>query len=105
MCDTIVLLNGTELGSIGQMREYGFIVKESISDGECLCILDFPEFFESDNRSFKKGWFPFPGWAEIDEEGRDYWNDAFFVLPHPEYEDMFFMEKRGDWPHGFEGDE
>lgn len=102
MCDSILMLDGAELSSPGELRALGFEIADNVPDNTCLCGLDVGRLFLTQfnkHRFLRKSYF-FSAWQEVDDEGRTH-SDAYFVLPDPESDFIDHMIERGDWPHGF----
>jgi hypothetical protein len=99
MCDSVMLLDGTEVWSVGGLRTKDFDVPSEVGERECLCRVDLEAILAADGRRFKRGYFGMCEWSEQDAEGRTHWEDAYDYVEKGEA--FYEMVKRPDWPHGF----
>lgn len=67
MCDNITLIDGRNIWSVGEFRDLGFDVDESISDNSCLCSIELKDFLP--HHQYRSNGFE---WLQIDANGKTY---------------------------------
>ena len=107
MCERLTLLDGTELGNVGQLIEHGILDADDYDATpgyaghdplkECLCILELKEVLAGHGSAWKPT-SPF-GWEQYDDEGRSYWKDAMILDEAASTTHMHVTIPNPDYPH------
>lgn len=88
MCTNLILLDGTEIWSVGDLIKYGLMDESDIVKNrpyewdylrDCLCRVDIDSIIEKSGRIFKT--YTGIDYEEYDSEGRSYYKDGFMIDP------------------------